>query len=58
MRCKCCNEDNAEFILDDWYCSDCSSAIYEVISEDEEDYRYSEDERPEGQTVPLNSKAV
>ena len=37
MRCKCCNEDNAEFILDDWYCYECSSAIYEVILEDTED---------------------
>lgn len=37
MRCKCCDADYAEFILDDWYCPECSSAIYEVILEDMED---------------------
>ena len=35
MRCKCCDSDNAEFILDDWYCSECSFIIYDVINEDQ-----------------------
>ena len=34
MRCKCCDADNAEWGLDDWYCSDCAEAITEVIYED------------------------
>lgn len=33
MRCKCCDADNAEWVLDDWYCSECSTTIYETIQE-------------------------
>lgn len=42
MRCKCCDEDNAEFILDDWYCSECSALIYEIIQE----YEWYEEDEP------------
>jgi len=38
MRCKCCNNPNTKFILDDFYCTKCSGVIWTTIREDKEDY--------------------
>lgn len=58
MRCKCCDTDNAEWVLDDWYCSDCSFVIYDTINDyfwEDAEEEHKDDTK--SRTLPAQKKA-
>ena len=46
MRCKCCNREDSNPVLDDWYCRDCEVIIRKTAGHDftlEDLYRIMEE---------------
>ena len=52
MHCKCCDQDDARWWKDDYYCHQCKRTITDIIRED----KYADKDRHPGSHSPILRK--